>query len=634
MKANAGVDPITVAVVKGGLEQIVDEMDAIIVRAAFSPVISEQKDRASGIFHPATGEMVAQGSYTLPVFMTAMQFSVQTVMAEADRRGGFRPGDIYIMNQPYLGGTHLPDVKLVAPVFNGSKMIALVAACGHWNDIGGSTPGGFAPGATEVFQEGIIINAVPLYREGKLENDFLRLILDNVRMPEERRGDIEATVSALNVGCGRFTDLVARYGEDTMLACFAELNDRSERHMRSLIESIPDKTYVFEDAVDNDGHVNEPLRIRLELTVEGDRMLFDFSKSSPPARGPINVPMRTAIASCQIAMKHIFPEIPVNGGCFRPFKYVIPSTTFLGATHPYPISGYPETVGRIISVVFGALVQALPDRVPADNFGTTGIITFSGTHPVRGNYYVMLFPAAGGYGGSPQSDGLVNGPTALGAANYPSVESVEHRIPVRVERLAIRDNSGGAGRHTGGCGTSYAYRILDGEVATVVLGDRSVFPPFGTLGGEPGVGSDVIFHTAEGTSRLPLVTKGRRILKAGDRVELLSPGGGGYGDPFKREPAKVLRDVELGYLDASRARARFGVVLKRMSGAGGITNWSLDETATRKLRAAGRKAISKPASARKSGSAAKHKTNAKSTKAKAKARTRAKPTPKSKMKRA
>ncbi|GIK80510.1 MAG: methylhydantoinase [Alphaproteobacteria bacterium] len=585
MKANASVDPITVAVIKGGLEQIVDEMDAIIVRAAFSSVISEQKDRASGIFHPVTGEMVAQGSYTLPVFMTAMQFSVQTVLQEAERRGGFRPGDVYIMNQPYLGGTHLPDVKLIAPAFSGGRMVALLAACGHWNDIGGSTPGGFAPGATEVFQEGIIINPVPLYREGRLEEDFLRLILDNVRMPDERRGDIEATISALRVGASRFDDLVKRYGAQAMLASFAELNDRSERHMRSLIESIPDRTYEFEDAVDNDGHVDAPLRIRLRLTVKGDRVSFDFSESSPPARGPLNVPMRTSVASCQIAMKHIFPEIPINGGCFRPFDYVIPSTTFLGAGHPHAISGYPETVGRIISVVFGALAQALPDRVPADNFGTTGIITFSGTHPTRGNYYVMLFPAAGGYGGSPQSDGLVNGPTALGAANYPSVESVEHRVPVRIERLAIRERSGGAGRHAGGCGTSYAYRILDGEVAAVVLGDRSRFAPFGILGGKPGLGADVIFHEGGESSRLPLVTKGRRILKAGDRLEYHSPGGGGYGDPRERDPELVLRDVTLGYIDAKAARTEYAVVVKAHAAPDGATAWRLDHNATAKLRA-------------------------------------------------
>jgi N-methylhydantoinase B len=283
-------------------------------------------------------------------------------------------------------------------------------------------------------------------------------------------------------------------------------------------------------------------------------------------------------------MKHVFPEIPVNGGCFRPFDYVIPADTFLCASHPRPISGYPETVGRIISVVMGALSKALPDRVPADGFGTTSILTFSGVHPERKKYYVMLFPAAGGYGGSPQGDGLVNGPTALGAANYPSVESVEHRIPVRVERLAIRDGSGGAGRHAGGCGTSYAYQVLDNEVAAVVLGDRSKFAPFGSLGGEPGLGGDVVFSDVSGTSRLPMVTKGRRIMKAGDRVEMLTPGGGGYGDPLERDPEAVCRDVAMDYIAPQQAQEHYGVVLRSRPDAAGDPVWAVEETATQDLR--------------------------------------------------
>lgn len=579
------IDPITLAVVKGALEQVVDEMDAIIVRAAFSPVISEQLDRASGVFHPVTGDVVAQGSLTLPIFMTAMQFSVQAVMTEAERRGGFRPGDIYIMNNPYGGGTHLPDVKLVMPVFDNGEILALVAACGHWNDIGGSTPGGFSPGATEIYQEGVIINPVPLCREGKLQEDLLGLIIDNVRIPGERRGDLQAVISALRVGADRFNGVIARHGARTVRACFDELNDRSEQHMRSHIREIPDGTYVFEDAVDNDGHVDRPLVIRLELTVSGDRMKFDFSKSSPPATGPVNLPRKTCVASCQIAIKHVFPDVPINGGCFRPFDYVIPSTTFLGAEHPHPISGYLETVGRVISVVFGAMSQALPKKTPADLFGTTGVITMAGIHPERGDYYVMIFPAAGGYGGNPQGDGLVNGTTALGAANFPSVEAVEHRLPVLVEKLALRDGSGGAGRHRGGCGTVYAYRSLSDGVAVAVLGDRRDYRPFGVLGGKPAAGADVVFRTHAGEYRFPLVTKGRRVLSRDEVVEYCSPGGGGYGDPLERDPELVVRDAVRGYISAEQAREEYGVVLQAAAGSGGLNSWALDWEATTALRA-------------------------------------------------
>lgn len=590
------VDPITLAVVKGGLEQIVDEMDAIVVRAAFSPVISEQMDRASGIFHPRTGEVVAQGHLTLPMFMTAMQFSVQATMAEAARRGGFKPGDIYMMNNPYLGGTHLPDVKLVTPAFQDGELLALLAVCGHWNDIGGSTPGGFAPTATEVYQEGILINPVPLYRAGEFQEDLLNLVIDNVRVPGERRGDLQAVISALRVGTARFEGLVGRYGAETVRASFDELNDRSEEQMRSYVREIPDGIYVFADAVDNDGQVDQPLRIHLELTVTGDRMIFDFSKSSPPARGPVNLPMRTCICSCQMAIKHIFPEVPVNGGCFRPFEYVIPAHTFLGVEHPYAISGYLETVGRVISVVFGAMSQALPRRTPADLFGTTGVITLSGVHPETHQYYVMLFPAAGGYGGNPQGDGLVHGTTALGAANYPSVEAVEHRLPVRIERLALREGSGGAGRHRGGLGTTYTYRVLSGGVAAALLGDRHVHRPFGVGGGRSAAGSDLAIRTAAGEERLPLVTKGRRILGEGDVLEYCSPGGGGFGDPLERDPEAVLRDTARGYITPEQAREDYGVVLASQGDATGMTRWILEREATAALRARLRSAASQSGS--------------------------------------
>ena len=573
------LDPITLAVIKGGLQQIVDEMDAIIVRAAFSTVISEQKDRASGIFDPRTGEMVAQGSYTLPIFVTAMQFSVQSVMEDANRRGGLQQGDIYIMNNPYLGGTHLPDVKLVAPVFDGDELIAIVAACGHWSDIGGSTPGGFAPSATEVLQEGIVINPVPLFRKGVLDENLLGLIIDNVRIPDERRGDIEATISALNIGCKRFIELTHRYSIQTMLHSFNELNNRSEMHMRSLIKGIPNATYEFEDALDNDGNSDSPLVIRLKLTVSDEKIHFDFSNSSAPTIGPLNVPARTCVAACQIAMKHIFPEIPINGGCFRPFDYTVPTDTFLGAIHPRPISGYPETVGRIISVVFGALSKALPERVQADNFGTTGIITFSGNHPITKNYYVALFPAAGGYGGGSKGGGLVNGPTPLGAANYPSVESTEHQLPIQITKLAIRNGSGGAGEHPGGCGTDYEYKILDGKVNAVVLGDRCKFAPFGLHGGKSGLSGDVIFYTQDGTFKLPMVSKGKQPMVAGDKLHYMSPGGGGYGNPLKRAQDKVLLDVKYGYITNEQAQSEYGVVIIQSK-----QRLEVDETKTNLLR--------------------------------------------------
>jgi len=582
--ADTDIDPITLAVVKGALEQIVEEMDAIIVRAAFSPVISEQLDRSSGIFHPANGEVVAQGILSPPLFVTAMQVTTQAVLQAANRRGGFRPGDMWITNNPYLAGTHLPDVKLVTPVFVDGRLIALLATCGHWNDIGGATPGGFAPTATEIHQEGLLINPRPLYREGVLQEDFLGFILDNVRMPEERRGDLNACVSALNVGTERLIELVQRHGADTVLGSFDALNDRSERHIRSLIRDIADGRYAFEHQLDNDGQVDRPLTIKLEVTVKDDTIRFDFTGSSPPVRGAINVPRMSCIAACQIAIKHLFPEVPINGGCFRPFEYVIPPTTFLGVEYPHAISGYLESIGRVVSTVIGALNPGLPGRALADSISTTGVVTMSGRHPRNDAYYVMLFPAAGGYGGNFAGDGLVHGPSALGSANYPSVESVEHRLPIRIDSLALRTNSGGAGRHRGGCGTRYVYRSLADGVAVAALGDQHTSRPFGVQGGEPGGGADVLFHDDVGEHRLPMRSKGLRVLNRGDVLEYSSPGGGGYGPPHERPPEQVLRDVRYGYIDIDAALASYAVVVRLAPSADDPEAVALDATATDALR--------------------------------------------------
>jgi N-methylhydantoinase B len=577
-------DSITVAVVKGALGQIADEMDAVIVRAAFSQVISEVKDRASGIFDAQTGEIIALGSEALAIFISTMQFAVQSVIEESGQRGGFSKGDIYLLNSPYPGGSHLPDMKLVMPLFDGDRVIAILAVCGHWNDVGGIAPGGFAPMATEVFQEGIQIRPVPLYKAGAYQEDLIRLVLDNVRLPQERYGDLQALLAALRVGEERFNTLKARYGAARLEACFDELNTRSDAGMRALIRSIPDGEYSFEDAVDNDGHIDQPLRIRCKLTVAGDTITADFTGSSGPARGPVNIPRGTTIAAVQIALKHVFTDIEVNGGCFRPVSYIIPENCFLAARSPQPTSGYPETAGRVYSVVSGALSKALPSRVPADWFGVAGIITVAGHNPVTGSQYITMFVSAGGYGGHPtRGDGLVNGAMPLGMANYPSVESTEHRAALLMETLAIRDGSGGAGRARGGCGTAYRYRVLEDNTVVNALGDRHDFVPFGVAEGRPAEGSKLVFHTSSGATTLPMSTKGRYTAQRGDVIEYLSPGGGGYGNPFDRDPTDVLQDVVLGYVSADQAQRDYGVVLHPASTPGAFV---LSEQETRKLRAA------------------------------------------------
>lgn len=578
------IDNVTLAVVKGALQQIADEMDAVTVRAAFSQVISEAKDRASGLFDPKSGEVLALGQETLAIFITTMQFAVLSVIEEAERRGGFQPGDIYLMNSPYPGGSHLPDMKLIMPVFEGDELIVILAVCGHWNDIGGMAPGGFAPMATEVFQEGLLIDPVPLYRAGVYQEDLMRLILGNVRLPDERYGDLQALLASLRVGADRFESLRGRYGAAQLRHCFEELNDRSERRMRALIEAIPDGTYTFEDAVDNDGQSADPLRIACALNVKGSTITADFTGSAPPTRGPLNVSLGTTTAAVQIAIRHAFPELEVNGGCFRPFDYVIPEDTFLAARSPSPTSGFPETAGRVYSVVSGALGKAIPDKIPADWFGVAGVITAAGRKLGSGANFITMFVSAGGYGGHPvHGDGLVNGAMPLGMANYPSVESTEHRSSLLVETMAIRDGSGGAGLARGGCGTLYRYRMLGDETTINALGDRHDNVPFGIAGGKGALGAELSVETRDGEQHFPYITKGRLVARQGDVITYRSPGGGGHGDPRARAAGLVLRDVELGYVTTAQAEADYGVVI--LAAANGLrTDYRIDPAATERLR--------------------------------------------------
>ncbi|KAB2860074.1 MAG: hydantoinase B/oxoprolinase family protein, partial [Bauldia sp.] len=386
------MNPVTLAVVRGALEQIADEMDLHLIRAAISPIISETNDCAHGIFHPETGETIAQGRFGLPVFLANMQFTVQNLIAHARQEGGFKPGDIWILNDPYLSGTHLQDVVLVAPHFVDGELFALLGSTGHWMDIGGGVPGGWAPSAQEIHTEGMIIPPVKLYDEGRLNRALVSMFTRNVRLPTQIEGDLFAMANVFTVGRRGLDSLIGRYGRDVLVACIGEMIERSERQMRSYIEEIPDGVYVYEDYLDNDGIEDRPIRFRLALTVEGSSLHFDFTGSDPAARGPVNLARSTTQSTCFIALKHVFADVPVNGGAFRPTRFTIPEGSVIAAAYPSPVSGYLEPIGRVFDVVIGALAQAIPERTPAPAFGTVGVVTVGGRQPDSGNYFVAVFP--------------------------------------------------------------------------------------------------------------------------------------------------------------------------------------------------------------------------------------------------
>ena len=575
------MDAVTLAVVRGSLEQIADEMDLHLIHAAISPIISETNDCANGIFHPTTGETIAQGRYGLPVFLAYMQFTVQKVIELAAADGGFKPGDMWIMNDTYLGGSHLQDVQIIAPVFADGELFAVMATTGHWMDMGGNVPGGWAPRATEIHQEGMIIPPVKLYEEGRLNTALVAMIRANVRLPNEIAGDLAAMSNVFSVGNRGIEALVKKYGSATLTLCLNEMIAYSERQMRSYIADLPDGTYNWEDWIDNDGIVDTPIPVRLAITVKGENMHFDFAGTGPMARGPLNMSRNTTLSSCYVAIKHIFPDVPVNGGTFRPISFNVPAGTLLAAEYPAACGGYLDPMGRVVDVVFGAMSKCLPEKAPAAFFGTIGVVAISGTHPKSGAYFVGVFPYPGGYGATRASDGLINGTPPQSMANFMSLEMSEHRFPLRFDYFRIREDSGGAGWHRGGCGTEYGFTTLS-DTTVSVLGDRVDHAPFGIVGGGPALANKVEMVTGGRAWTPELRSKQEKEpFSAGDSLRAASPGGGGYGNPFERDLSAVEGDLNRGYISRATAESAYGVVIgEARSRPAGNTVYRLDPLAS------------------------------------------------------
>jgi N-methylhydantoinase B len=580
------IDPVTLAVVRGALEQIADEMDLHLIRAAISPIISETNDCAHGIYDPVSGETIAQGSYGLPQFLANMQFTVQRVIAAAAAEGGFQDGDLWMLNDPYLSGTHLNDVILVSPAFVNGRLFALFANTGHWMDMGGSVPGGWAPSATEIHQEGIIIPPLKLYEAGRYNAALVRLITANVRLPRQIEGDLAAMVNVFHIGRRGLDALVAKYGEATLQACIDEMMDRSERQMRSYIAEIPDGTYRALDWFDNDGVVDAPLRVVLSLAVTGSDLHFDFTGTAGAARGPMNISDSTTKSMCLVALKHVFPEVPVNGGAFRPARFTIPPRSILAAEYPSPVGGTTDVTQRVVDVVFASLVQAIPALVPAAPFGTTGVATLSGRDARTGGFFVAVYPYPGGYGASAGSDGLVNGTPPGSMAKFMSVEMSEHRYPLRFDYYRIREDSGGNGTRRGGCGSAYGITALS-DCMLSVLGDRVDHQPPGAQGGEAAAANEVRITTGGQSWTPPFRSKiERHPLAAGDSVQLASPGGGGFGPPTGRDLAAITADLDAGLITAAVAEQVYGVVIATIEPIGDRARHSIDRAASETRRAA------------------------------------------------
>ncbi len=569
------LDPITLTVIQSGLQQVCNEMDLAFVRSAFSPVISEALDRSDGIYHKDNGELIAQGELGLPVFVGTMQFGTRCVI---ERAKDLKEGDVYIVNDPYLGGTHLMDVRFVKPFFYEGELFAWLANTGHWPDTGGSVPGGFSANATEVEQEGLRLPPVKLYKAGVMDEEILSIVLSNIRIADQRIGDIKAQAAALSSGQKRFTELIDRYGKQTVNSSIQELRSRAAQQMRAKIKEIPDGLYQGEAFVDSDGVIDEPLCIDMKVRKQDTELYFDMSGSSPPCLGPMNSVIATTKSSVYLAIKHIFPDVPINAGTFDPLHIKEPEGTFLYAKYPRPVSGCAAEVSqRIAEAVFSALVQAIPQQLFAAPAGTSGNLCVGGYDPIRERNYVMYVISGGGYGGNAATDGLSNGCSTIGISKTTPVEVMEQFYPVLFEEYSLHEGSGGAGKSRGGFGVNYKIKLRRGNAKVSMVMDHGRFGPQGVLGGKDG-GVNKVQIEHNGHSYIPPhLSKDQNIhVQAGDTICVSTPGGGGYESALQRIPELVRKDVQRGYYTIRQAQDLFGVVL--------TSDGVVDDNATKKLR--------------------------------------------------
>ena len=542
------IDPVTLAIMKGRLEQIADEMDATLFRSAFNPIIAEAHDASHGLYDAGNGDTLVQGKSGLPIFVGVMAFAVKAVIDKAARDGDLADGDVYIFNDPYDGGTHLSDFRLVRPFFRDGKVFCYLASVGHWHDVGGNVPGNYNPEATECFQEGMLIPPVKLFERGVMRQDIVDILSANSRLPGSLYGDLNGQINALDLGVRRLAGLLDEYGDATVAEALTTLRERASQRMRAHIKELPDGRVSAEDFLDNDGIVDEPLKVALDLTIDGETMVMDFTRSSLACLGPVNIARSTTIAACYVALKHVFGDVPANAGVLEPVEFIIPDDSLLAVTAPKPVGGYTETILRLIDVMFQVIAQIAPERSNGCAYGTINALSLAG-YRGDGRRWVMFSFFGGGHGGHPEGDGLNHGNAPISTATIPPLEILEAAYPVMFTQWALRPDSGGEGKHRGGLGAIYEIELLEEDADAFLFGERGKFAPPGVVGGGPAARNVFTFETDDGEANPPFVSKMVGIkLKRGQKVRLETPGGGGYGPPGERDKAAQERDVELGYV--------------------------------------------------------------------------------------
>ncbi|MEP7207307.1 MAG: hydantoinase B/oxoprolinase family protein [Casimicrobiaceae bacterium] len=548
------LDPITVEVIRHKLEGIANEMESTLLRSSFSPIVKEGLDASASLFSPS-GETLAQAC-AVPIHLATLIPCVKAFLGEFPV-ASMQEGDVYIMNDPYCGGTHLPDIALAVPIFHEGKVFAISATMTHHQDVGGMTAGSIPTNATEIFQEGIRIPPLKLRDAGAMNDTLVKMLRLNVRIPDMFMGDLNAQIAGCQIGARRLAELAANTGLDLLAAVFDELLTRSEAMTRAALRTIPEGTYRYFDWLDNDGvDFDKKVRIEVAVTVKDGSMHVDFTGTSPQLRGPFNCVSSGSHAAAYFAVRALTdPTIPTNAGCFRPVTLHLPVGSLVNPVAPAPVGSRTATIKRITGCILGAFKDILPEKVPADAGGILLTLAFGGRGR-DGKSFVTGELIAGGSGAGARSDGVdVIETDATNCMNLPA-EAMEMEAPIRVHRMSLRRDSGGAGRQRGGLGLLKEFEVLTDNVTLTHRGERHSHAAAGSHGGFAGALSHSRLVRAGGVTQV-IDSKLVTTMNSGDRLIVETAGGGGYGEPQTRSRGEVAADVRNGKISAEAARVSY-----------------------------------------------------------------------------
>lgn len=552
-----GVDPVSIEVVGNYLVSAVREMNTTLRRTAYSTILRESMDCSTALFDPR-GHMIGQADH-----VPSHQGSLAKAARMIAERMTLEPGDVVILNHPYRGGTHHPDIMIFKPVFHEEVLVAISGALGHHIDVGGRSPGSISTDARDVFEEGLMIPPMKLYRRGVLVPEILELVEANIRVPDKTLGDIRAEVSAVTIGERRYLELVSRYGREPLADIVAAVLDTSEAMMREDLEALPDGRYCAEGFLDSDGIDDRPVRIVVTVIVQGTNVTVDFTGTDPQVKGPFNCSDSSVYSAVYAGVRYMTnPIIRQNEGCYRPIEIIRPAGSVVNPIPPAPISGRFTTLERIADTIVLALNQARGDDQVGSGVACVCSFAANGTHPESSHRFVCFEIFGGGWGATRRGDGL-DASFGLMANSYDTpIEAVELEYPLRVENYNLITDSGGAGINRGGMGFYRHTRYLHGDGYFTNRSETAKFPPVGVLGGKAGAPSAQRLIRVGGEVEV-LPSKITNVsIHGGDLIWMAQPGGGGYGDPLQRDPGRVLDDLLDEKISPASAADVYGVVIR------------------------------------------------------------------------